>query len=87
MDVKTRKKLSVEQAFSHALLQVIATSQLISHNKSVTPIQTLMIPELFKDTISSLRSVYTSIMLDSVQFLRSTYDYLETWLYTHSHYS
>jgi len=45
------------------------------------PIQMLKIPELFKYTLSFLRSVYTSTMLDSVQFLRSTYDYLETWLY------
>ena len=44
------------------------------------PIQMLMIRGLFKDTLSSLRHVYTSIMLDSVQF-RSTYDYLETWLF------
>jgi len=40
----------------------------------------LMIPELFKDTLSSVRPIYTSIMLDSVQFRSSTYDYLETWL-------
>jgi len=40
----------------------------------------LMIPGLFKDTLSSLRPVYTTIMLDSVQFRSSTYDYLETWL-------
>jgi hypothetical protein len=33
MDAKTRKKLSLERAFPHTLLQVIAMSQLISHNK------------------------------------------------------
>jgi hypothetical protein len=44
MNAKTRKNVSVGQAFSHALMQVI---QLISQNESVMPIQMLMIPGLF----------------------------------------
>jgi hypothetical protein len=47
INAKTRKNVSVGQAFSHALVQVIAKGQLISQNESVMPIQMLMIPGLF----------------------------------------